>query len=259
MKYILQYAFSLLVALILLVLAGLGMVNWVGIPTGSLVDWVIGIAIFGWLMAITTVPWNIHFQAREVIAELTLSLEKGIAIDPEQRRYAGLVGRRSLWVALALHGLSAVGLFLLARWQISTIGYFGSIAALLLTVLRPSIRAYQFLAKRLSMIQRQCKYPREDVLELRGRVAMQEKRTESLIQRINLEDPTSWISGQQRQWEAVRQDLNRVTTTLETLKVSNQVAHDQLAKDAETAIAQLSEDGQFLNQVRDLIRFVKTA
>ena len=87
MKYILQYAFSLLVILILLVVAGLGMVNWVGIPTGSLVDWVIGIAIFGWLMAITTVPWNIHFQAREVIAEVTLSLEKGITIAPEQHRY----------------------------------------------------------------------------------------------------------------------------------------------------------------------------
>lgn len=259
MKYILQYAFSLLVILILLVVAGLGMVNWVGIPTGSLVDWVIGIAIFGWLMAITTVPWNIHFQAREVSAEVTLSLDKGIAIDPEQQRYAGLVGRRSLWVAIALHGLSAVVLFVLAQWQISAIGYFGSIAALLLTVLRPSIRAYQFLAQRLSMIQRQCNYPREDVLELRGRVAMQEKLTETLTQRLDLDDPTAWISGQQRQWESLRQDLNRLMTDLETLKVNNQVEHGQLASDTETAIAHLSEDAQFLNQVRDLIRFVKMA
>ena len=259
MKYILQYAFSLLVALILLILAGLGMVNWVGIPTGSLVDWVIDIAIFGWLIAITTVPWNIHFQAREVLAETTLSLERGIQIDPEQRRYADLVGRRSLWVALALHGLSAVGLFVLAQWQISAIGYFGSITALLLTVLRPSIRAYQFLAKRLSMIQRQCNYPREDVLELRSQVATQEKLIESLTHRLNLDDPTSWISDQQRQWAAVRQDLNRLMTALETLKVTNQVEHGQLARDAEDAIAQLSEDGQFLSQVRDLIHFVKMA
>lgn len=259
MTYILQYAFSLLVVLILLVLAGLGMVNWVGIPTGSLVDWVIGIAIFGWLLAITTVPWNVHFQAREVLAETNLSLKKEIDIDSEQHQYAKMVGRRSLWIALALHGLSAAGLFGLAQWHISAIGYFGSIAALLLTVLRPSVRAYQFLAKRLAMIQRQCKYPREDVLELRGRVAMQEKVTETLTHRLNVDDPTSWISGQQRQWEAIRQDLNRLMAALETLKVNNQVEHHQLAKDAESAIAQLSEDGQFLNQVRDLIHFVKTA
>lgn len=88
---------------------------------------------------------------------------------------------------------------------------------------------------------------------------MQEKLTESLTQRFNLDDPTAWISEQQRQWDAVRQDLNRAMAALEALTVKNQVEHDQLAKEAENAIAQLSEDGQFLNQVRDLIRFVKTA
>ncbi|WP_299490828.1 hypothetical protein [Acaryochloris sp. IP29b_bin.137] len=256
MRYI---ALGLLAFLALIVLASYGVVSWADIATIQFVDWIMGLAIFGWLVTITTVPWNVHFQAREVVAEINLSLEKGIQVDSEQRQYAVMVGRRSLWVALALHGTSAAGLFGLAWWHISAIGYFGSLAALLLTVLRPSIRAYYFLAKRLSMIQRQCKYPREDMLELRGRVAMQEKLTESLIQRLNLEDPTSWISGQQRQWASVRQDLNRVMTALETLTVNNQVEHDQIVKDAENAISQLSEDAQFLNQVRELLRFVKAA
>lgn len=256
MRYI---AIGLLAFLALIVLAGYGVVSWADVATIQFIDWVMGIAIFGWLVTITTVPWNVHFQAREVVAEISLSLERGIPIDPEQRQYAVMVGRRSLWVALALHGVSTAGLFALAWWHISAIGYLGSIAALLLTVLRPSVRAYQFLAKRLSMIQRQCNYPREDVLELRGRIAMQEKLVENLTQRLNLDDPTSWISGQQRQWTSVRQDLNRVRKALETFRVKNQVEHDQLAKDSETAIAQLSEDGQFLNQVRDLIRFVKAA
>lgn len=256
MRYI---AIGLLALLALIILAGYGVVSWADIAAIQFIDWIIGIAIFGWLVTITTVPWNIHFQAREVVAEITLSLERGIQIDPEQRQYAVMVGRRSLWVALGLHGVSAVGLFALAWWHVSAIGYFGSLAALLLTVLRPSIRAYYFLAKRLSMIQRQCNYPREDVLELRGRMAMQEKLVENLSQRLNLGDPNSWISGQQKQWKSVRQDLTRVRKTLETLRVNNQVEHTQLAKNAENAIAQLSEDGQFLNQVRDLIRFVKTA
>ncbi len=256
MKYI---VIGLLAFLVLIILAGYGAVSWVDIATIQFLDWIMGIAIFGWLVTITTVPWNVHFQAREVVAEIDLSLEQGIPIDPEQHQYAVMVGRRSLWVALALHGVSAAGLFALAWWHISAIGYLGSLAALLLTVLRPSLRAYHFLAKRLSMIQRQCSYPREDVLELRGRVAMQEKQTECLTQQLNLDDPTSWISDQQRQWESVRQEFSRMMTDLETLKANNQVEHGQLARDTETAIATLSEDAQFLNQVRDLIHFVKTA
>ena len=45
-------------------------------------------------------------------------------------------------------------------------GYVSSGAALLLTGLRPALRAYQYIATRLSMIRQQIKYPREDVCEV---------------------------------------------------------------------------------------------
>ncbi|MGF1499645.1 MAG: hypothetical protein ACFB8W_22900 [Elainellaceae cyanobacterium] len=254
-----RYTFIWLPFLILLVLAGFGLVNWLHIPTDSLVNWVIGIAIFSWLLAITTVPWNVYFQAKEVLAEAAFSAEEGIRVDAQQQEYAATIARRSLWVALSLHFVSAVALYLLALWQVSAIGYFGSIAALLLTALRPAVRTYQFLVKRLGMIQTGLKYPREDVLELRERVIELENSTKDLIQRLDLEDPTSWISIQQRQWEALRQDLTHLASAQEEFKAINQAEHARLSREAQQAIAQLSEDSQFLNQVRELIRFVKSA
>jgi hypothetical protein len=253
------YLFNWLIPLIFVVLAGFGLINWLQIPSGSLVDWCIGIAIFGWLLTITTVPWNIHFQAKEVLAEMTFSQEKGIDVDEQQQQYTAMIARRSLWVAMVLHILSAMALYLLTLWHVSAIGYFGSIAALLLTALRPAIRTYQFLAMRLLIIQQEAKYPRENIVELRSRVTQLEKINQSVLQRLDSDDPTSWISHQQRQWESLRQDCTRLASSVEEFKAINQADHAHLSREAQQAIAQLSEDSQFLNQVRELIRFFKTA
>jgi hypothetical protein len=252
-----KYALNWVVFFVLFVLAGFGLVNWLDISTSSLVSWVIGIAIFSWLLAITIVPWNVHFQAKEVLAEAAFSIEKGISVDSRQQRYAVMIAQRSLWAALLLHFLSAVALCLLALWQVSAIGYLGSVAALLLTVLRPTIRTYQFLARRLTMIQTGFKYPQEDIVELRGQIVQLQTATQEVTQRLDLNDPTSWISVQQRQWESLRQDLTHLAGSQEEFKAINQSEHARLSREAQQAIAQLSEDSQFLNQVRELIRFVK--
>jgi hypothetical protein len=247
------------VVLALLILVGMSLANFLHIPSSSLVNWSIGIAIFGWLLMITIVPWNVYFQAKEVLAEAAASMERGITVDSRQRQYAAMIAKRSLWVALLLHVLSAVALYLLALWQVSAIGYLGSVAALLLTVLRPSIRTYQFLARRLAMIQTGFKYPQEDVVELRGEVVQLQTTVEEISRRLDENDPTSWISGQQRQWESLRQDLTHIASSQEEFKAINQSEHARLLRESQQAIAQLSEDSQFLNQVRELIRFVKMA
>ena len=45
-----------------------GLLRWLGMPTGELLDWVIGLASFWWLLVVVTIPWNIHFGARRVLA-----------------------------------------------------------------------------------------------------------------------------------------------------------------------------------------------
>ncbi len=69
------------VGLVLLLLLVFSVLQWLQFPVGSFLDWVIGGATFWWLLAIVTVPWNIHFQAKEVLAEAEQSKEIDIVID----------------------------------------------------------------------------------------------------------------------------------------------------------------------------------
>ncbi|MEZ2236833.1 hypothetical protein [Microcoleus sp.] len=233
--------------------------QWLHIPAGSFIDWVIAIAIFEWLLLIVTVPWNIHFEAKEVLAQATESTEKGIVVDDKQVKYVTVLVSRSLLVAIGLHLLSAIALYTLAATGISAIGYLSSGAALLLTILRPAIRGYQYLAARLTMIRRQFLHPREDILELRSRFANLESTINNLEAKFNSNDPNSWVAIQERQQEANTRDLTRLAASLQDLTATNQAEHTKLTRDAESAIAQLTDDGKFLNHVREIIRFFKEA
>ncbi|MCU0550021.1 MAG: hypothetical protein MUC48_11790 [Leptolyngbya sp. Prado105] len=255
MSAYLSFGFSI-IALVLLCFAGL---QWLNIPTGSFLDWVIGVAIFGWLIVIVTVPWNIHFAAREAIVEAELSTDEGITIDPNQIGYLRQVQSRSLWVVLILHGLSAISLYGLAIAQITPVGYIGSGAALLLTGLRPAIQTYRYFAFRIATLRQQFKYPREDVFELRNRVIELENATRSTEAQLDAENPSSWVATHQREMLALRQDLTRLASLQEDARSTNQAEHERLSREARQAIAQITADGQFLEHAREIIRFFKSA
>ncbi len=233
--------------------------QWFQIPVGSFLDWVTGGLSFEWLVLITTVPWNIHFQAREVVAEAAQSQEKGIDIDPEKLTYATVLVRRSLWVAIALHLFSAVVLYSLAIADISVIGYLSSGAALLLTGLRPTIRGYEYLAERLRGIRQEFQYPRKDVIELRDRLDQLVAIVKLLEQQLNPEQEDSWVYHYQQFAQTTRSELAQTLTAIERLRSDNASDHDRLAREARQGIAQLSEDSEFLNHARELIRFFKSA
>ncbi|MEH2075249.1 MAG: hypothetical protein V7K57_12775 [Nostoc sp.] len=254
-----NFFISSIAGIVVVVLAAFGLLQWLHIPAGNFLDWVIGGASFWWLLVIVTVPWNVHFQAKEVLAEAAQSTEKGIPVDEKQVKYVTLLAKRSLWVAIAFHLFSAIGLYTLAATGISTVGYISSGAALLLTILRPAIRAYEYLYARLAMIRQEWKYPREDIVELRDRFSILEQKIQSLEDQLNPEQPYSLSATQQRFAEETRRDLARIAANFEELRATNQTEHERLAREARTAIAQLSTDGQFLDRVREIIRFFKTA
>ena len=247
------------IGLTLLLLLVFVVLYWFQVPTGRFFDWVVGITSFWWLLMIVTVPWNIHFHAKEVLAEAMKSKEKGIAVKEKDVAYVSLLSRRAFIVAIALHLLSALGLYALAATGISSVGYVVSGAALLLTGLRPAVRLYEYIAARLAGISREFRYPREDVYELRHRVVKLEEKVKDLEQRLNPKDPTSWATNLQKLIQAIQDDLTRVRVALEDLRVTNQTTHEQLSREAQQAIAKITEDGQFLEHVREIIRFFKSA
>lgn len=255
MSTYLSVGFSIVV-LLLLSFAGL---QWLDIPTGSFLDWIIGVVIFGWLLVVVTVPWNIYFAAKAALDEAELSIGQGITVDSRQIEFIRSLITRSLLVVLLLHGLSAIVLYGLAIANVTPLGYIGSGAALLLTGLRPAVATYGYFAARIAALRQQFKYPREDVLELRNRVLVLEGLTEQLQFQLNVEESGSWVASQQREMIALRQDLSRFAAMQEDLRSTNQAEHERLSREARNAIAQLSIDGQFLENVREIIRFFKSA
>jgi hypothetical protein len=248
---------SLGLVLVLVVIFGLA--QWWQIPVGSFADWVVGLASFGWLLTITTVPWNIYFEAKGAISEAGLSAENGIAVDDRQVDYVRSLARWSLRLVLGLHLATALGLYFLASTGISQLGYWGSAAALLLSGLRPAACTYQYFAARIATIQQQFKYPREDVVWLRDRLSQAETRLEHLSTQLDTDDPASWAATEQRQRQALRQDLTVLATEVTALATTNQAEHQRLVLEGRQAIAQITADGQFLEHVREIIRFFKAA
>lgn len=236
-----------------------GLLQWLNIPAGHLVDWMVGIASFWWLLVIITVPWNIYFDAKEVISEANLSKEKDIKFDKKQLDYAKRIQKWSIWGAIGLHLISAVALYVLADTGISPVGYVSAGATLLLTCLRPAIRGYQYVALRLSLIREQIKYPREDVVELRYRFNTLENQMQYVLDQLSAEKEESIVSIQQREWKDIRHEMSKLRATVEQLQANNQLQHEELSREARNSIAQLTEDGQVLNHVREIIRFFKTA
>ncbi len=248
-----------LFSITIMVLLTFGVLRYMQVPAGELVDWVIGVAIFWWLMIIVTLPWNMHFAAKEVLAQAKQSKDKAIKVNVDDVAYAEKLSKRFFRVAIVLHLISAVALALLAYFNITSLGYISAVAALLLTILRPSMRMYEYVAARLSLITHEIKHPREDVAELRAKVDEWESRLQSLEYQLNTSQKDSFAYQQERTNASLEKDMKQLRSTLENLRAKNDSDHDQLGRKAESVIAKLSEDAQFLNQVRDIIKFFKQA
>lgn len=228
------------------------LLNWLSSPPGSFIDWAIGIGAVMWLIVIVTVPWNLHFEAKTVRQEARRSQDRNIKVDPQELNYATKVERRSLWLAIGLHLISAVALYALSYFKISVVGYFGAGATLLFTLLRPAIRAYEYISERLANLRHEVSYPREDVYTLRNDVNM-------------LQEDLRYFNEQTtQQQEAQDQRLAQLTTLLQTLEqnlkalsTDNEQAHKRLSDETRHAVAQLNEDGKFIDNIVEIIRFIK--
>ncbi len=245
--------------LIFVALLAFGLLQWFQIPAGSLWDWAIGIGIFEWAVLIVTVPWNIYFSAQSVLQTGKESQAREIAVDEQQLQYARNIATKSLLVAISLHLGTAIGLYWLAVSGITPLGYWSSAGVLLLTLLRPAISTYEYLAIRLRSMEDQFAYPRADILELRDRFTQLEYRVERLTEQLNPDEETSWLNNQNQRWENIRQEMSRMTAALADSKASNELEHQRLAQEAKQAISQITVDGQFLEHARELIRFFKEA
>ena len=249
---------SLLISFAILVLS-FAVLTWLKVPVGSFADWVGGLLAFLWLLAVVTVPWNIYFKARAVLNDAEATRERGLGVDERQVAYVRKLVWASLRIAIALHIISALVLFVLARTGVVRVGYFAAALALLLIALRPAISGYEYLTERLRTIRHNWNYPREDMIELRGRVDAIESGLNETRRHLDPDNPESLISLERIHTEESRRQIAKVAADVDSLRAENENAHVRLSQESRSAISQLTTDGQFLDHVREILRFFKSA
>src|ERR1700676_3177359 len=97
---------SLIFSFAMLILA-FAVLGWLKVPVGSFGDWVAGLLVLFWLLAIVTVPWNVHFKAKAVLNDAQATRERGLPVDERQVAYVRKLAAGSLWIAIGLHVGSA--------------------------------------------------------------------------------------------------------------------------------------------------------
>ncbi|TAE76333.1 MAG: hypothetical protein EAZ85_00230 [Bacteroidetes bacterium] len=243
------------VAILLLLL------NFSKIEIGNVMDWAIGFGIFAWLLVITTIPWDIYFEANSVLNHAALSKKKEISFDEKELIYVKKVAFNALWIAVLIHIISAIVLYLIAHFKISVLGYYGSGASVLLTFLRPSVRFYQYISERLSNIGFEAQYPRDDVRELSNKVTILEQSLLELGAFLDEGKEDSWIFRQNKFTEKHEQDIKLLQKKLAYLQELLEQQSERISRETQNAIAEINRDGKFVDKfvenLVEIIRFIK--
>ena len=210
-------------------------------------------------VGIVTIPWNIYFGARRVRAELADSKARDIEVQPSDLAYVDQAERRSLAVAIAMHGVSAAGFAAVAYFGLTPVGWFVAAAAVALTLLRPAVRVYQHVVARLTDISHRGRYPRDDVQTALDALQRHEVQLDHLERTLDIGEDSSWAARVVEELDELDRRIAAAHTAHVELRQSNEEAHHRLSREAQAAVERLTEDTEFLGSVREIIRFVKEA
>lgn len=250
--------FTLLFGVVILLILSYLVLSWTNTPIGNFMDWLVGVGSLVWLLLIITIPWNIYFEAKEVLNEAKISEKRNINFDVSRLNSVKNIARNSLIIVLFLHLFSVVVLYSLAYFQISQIGYIASVVALLLTFLRPAIRFYEYISYLLYTVRQEVFQPRQDVITLNDDLQNALLRIQELESKFFGEDENNiWAVNINKQIKENQNNIRLLNKNLDNLSNENTKAHENLSHETRKAVAQLNEDGKFIDNIVEIIRFIK--
>ncbi|MER7502790.1 hypothetical protein AB0L05_06280 [Nonomuraea pusilla] len=183
------------------------LVLYADVTPSTLLSLGMGAVCLLWLIVILTVPWNLCFAARRVVHEIQVSREQGIEVAQRREDEARAIARRMLRLALAGHVVSAAVIAVVTYVSGAAIGYYFAGFYLLATVFRPVGAYTSHLRERVTTLGEEVRYPRADVLALRGQVRELEETAKTL-----------------------REDHDRVAAELEAAKAALELADHDLGR-----------------------------
>jgi hypothetical protein len=138
-----------------------------GVPLRVVLVIVASSAALGWLIMLVTVPWSLYFSARQVVAEMAISRERGITVAPARQTEAARIARRLLRIAIGAHAATAVATVVITYLVGGRAGYYLAGFYLLSAVIRPAAAYLGHVRGRISALSVESLHPRQDVAALR--------------------------------------------------------------------------------------------
>jgi hypothetical protein len=244
--------FSSVILTIFLILAGMVAyyLNWID-ATNLLSVSMSVIALVG-LLIILKLPWDLYFEARDILAEQRESLRRGIEIPQEDQTYTQKMETKLLVICLSLHLITAVVISLATHYSGGTIGYYFAGFYLLSTAFRPMASFYVVQKRRFASLRTRCKVPREDSVNFAREIKELKEGLESLEELQK--DHSS-------QWEERFLELGNSLKEIKTEGGSHFRLLDQKMErvllEFTRSIEKLTEDKELLRGIRAFVKVIR--
>jgi hypothetical protein len=246
-----------------------------GVSVATLVTIGAALAALMWMVVLVTLPWNLYFDARQVVAENAVSRERGIVVRPAQDLEAGRISRRMLWFALGGHIGTAAAAAAFAYVSGALTGYYLAGFYLLSTTVRPAGAYFAHLRGRITALQRESTHPRDDIATLTGTVTSLTEAAETMKQQLSEAQKTTAENLHRTQTDLagdlahLRQQTTTDLTRLENAQAADRATArnraeelqgriEQMARRIEATLDGISDHQELLTGMRALIRMIRT-
>ena len=246
-----------------------------GVPLVTLLSIGAAAAALAWMVVLVTVPWNLHFAARQVLAEMAVSRERGISVGSAQDAEATRIARRTLWFALGGHFGTAAATVLITRLSGAAIGYYLAGCYLLSMAVRPAAAYFAHLRQRIKALARESTHPREDIVSLKLTVAGIAKSLDGLAAELrqvrsgtaeNLSRAESTLAGDiVHTRQLLTADLGRLQDAQAADRAAARDRDDdlerrieQMMRRIEATLDGISDHQELLTGIRALVRMIRS-
>jgi hypothetical protein len=234
---------------VLFILALVGLVLWLlgldaaareALQSGRALDWILGALCLVWLVVILKAPWDLYFQASEVVFEQSRSRERGIVVPEDRAVYVHAVRRRLGWLAVGAHLFSAALVGGITYFSGGVVGYYFALFYIVSTAFRPMAAGYAYLRRRLAAIGEEARYPRDDVLESRRLLEEHGQVLDQLKEGLKLLSDQMQAETELRQRETyeLRQNLHA------------------LGREFEASVSRLTDNQELIRGIQAFVRLV---
>lgn len=246
-----------------------------GVPLTVLLAAGAGLAALAWMIVLVTVPWNLYFAARQLVAEMAVSRERGITVRPAQEAEASRIARRMLRFAVGGHAGTAAVTAVISYLSGAVVGYYAAGFYLLSTAIRPAVAYFSHLRQRIAALTRETTHPRDDVASLKLKVSGLADTVDGL--QAGLRQAQRDAAGELRRTESalagdlahLRQQVTGDLTRLADAQAADAAAArsrdevlerriGQMVHRIDTTLDGLSDHQELLTGLRALVRMIRS-